>query len=268
MRNARILTAWGVLVVSAAGCTTEQDLGRQDVHDTGNELDATQLDAGNQVDDAGREPDANDASVKDSAAKDAPANDVVAPNPDASAAADSAVVPNAKRVFQTGGTYTGDLKTEGGGTTGVEGADKLCGTAALAASLGGAWRAWISSSTENAYTRIADVSPWYFVDRKTKVFDNKTGLLQGSLKVGPLVDITMSEFGTTNAPVNTWTGTKISGVPSPAVSQFTCKDWTNNQAIGGYEGLVGIGIFSTLSWWTDSVTTPCKLAGRLYCFEQ
>ncbi len=151
---------------------------------------------------------------------------------------------------------------------GVDGADRLCATAALAAALGGTWKAWISSSTENAYARIADVSPWYLVDRRTKVFDNKTGLLQGSLKIGPLVDISTNEFGGVNSPVNTWTGTKVAGVPSPTVSGFTCNNWTNNQPIGGYEGLVGIGISFNVSWWTDSATNPCKIHNRLFCFEQ
>lgn len=186
-------------------------------------------------------------------------------------AVDPPIVPNAKRVFETSGSWNGNLKAEGGGTTGPDGADKLCAGAALAASLGGTWKAWISAPGDEAADRIADVSPWYFVDKKTKVFDTKMGLGQGALvpsaagiKVGPLVDINMNELGTTNSPKNDWTGTLKTGKVSP----FACNGFTNSQSVNGYEGLVGIGISFDLTWWTDSSTNPCATTNRLICFEQ
>jgi len=255
----------------AIACTAEQDLGSRPTEGT------QPNDPGSQggVPPGGEDlPDGMTGTSRDaSRLNDASSGQDASHNTaDATTGKDSSVgtnvVPNAKRVFETSKTFTGDLKTEGGGTTGPDGADKLCATAAAAASLGGTWKAWISSSTENAFARIADVSPWYFVDRKTKVFDNKNGLVQGSLKIGPLVNIDMNELGVQNSPVNSWTGTRVDGVPSPTVSPFNCKDWTNNQPINGYEGLVGIGISFNVSWWTDSSTNPCHLKNRLICFEQ
>jgi hypothetical protein len=249
-----------------SACTTEQDLGNRPM----------QAVLGM---DASSESDPLDASAADSSRPDAMAqNDgrsdagridaAISTGPDASIDSGLPVVSNAKRVFATSGTYTGDLKTEGAGVDGVDGADRICATAAAAAALGGTWKAWLSSSTVNAYSRMNDVSPWYLVDRRTKVFENKTGLLQGALKIGPFVDIKTNEFGVVNPPADTWTGTEIGGVAGPRASPFACKDWTNNQSVNGYEGLVGIGIGFNLSWWTDSATNPCKNRSRLYCFEQ
>ena len=186
-------------------------------------------------------------------------------------AVDPPIVPNAKRVFETSGSWNGNLKAEGGGTTGPDGADKLCAGAALAASLGGTWKAWISAAGDEAADRIADVSPWYLVDKKTKVFATKMGLGQGALvpsaagiKVGPLVDINMNELGATNSQKNDWTGTQKTGKVSP----FACNGFTNSQSVNGYEGLVGIGISFDVTWWTDSSTNPCNIQNRLICFEQ
>ena len=78
-----------------------------------------------------------------------------------------------------------------------------------------------------------------------------------------LLDDLVNELGVANSPVNDWTGTEKTGLASP----FTCKGWTTNQPTGG-EGLVGIGIYANVSWWTDSVTNPCTLKARLMCFEQ
>src|SRR5262245_2730644 len=85
--------------------------------------------------------------------------------------------PSGKRIFVTSTPYTGDLKTNGAGMTGLHGADNLCGLAATAAGLGGTWTAWLSSSTVDAIDRINDVGPWYLVDRCTLVFNNKASIV-------------------------------------------------------------------------------------------
>src|SRR5690606_40551827 len=56
-------------------------------------------------------------------------------------------------VFITSNFYDGDLKTAGAGTTGLDGADKLCQLHADAASLAGTYRAWLSASTVDAIDR-------------------------------------------------------------------------------------------------------------------
>ena len=180
------------------------------------------------------------------------------------------IVPDAKRVFETSRLFTGDLATAGWATTGLDGADNLCNSAAIVANLGGTWRAWLSAPGQSAADRIADVGPWYLVDRRTKVFDTKFGLGRGSMlpqlpgvDVGPLVDITMNELGLVSSPASDdWTGTEATGKASP----FDCQGWTSDAPTAG-EGLVGIGPVD-FRWWTDSVTNPCSNHARLLCFEQ
>lgn len=178
-------------------------------------------------------------------------------------------VPNAKRVFETSKTFTPDLKTEGWASSGLEGADSLCNSAALAAGIGGTWRAWLSAPGVNAKDRIVDVSPWYLVDRRTLVFSKKVGLGIGAMlaqapgiDVGPLIDIEMNEHGQTNSAIAVWTGTTKLGVASPT----TCSGWSSISP--NVEGLVGIGATYDKAWWTDSLPHPCSLKARLLCFEQ
>lgn len=258
-----------LMFVAAVGCSAaSQNLGNSDKTDVDRDPNAPadplpaptpvagDEDGGSEQD-ASRRPPSPPQREKDASSVDAP------PEPP--------IVPDAKRVFETSGVFSGDLKSEGAGATGVEGADNLCAGAALAAGLGGTWKAWISAPGENAADRIADLSPWYLVDRRTKVFEKKLGLGPGSLlpqaagvKVGPLVDIRMNELGAINSPKDAWTGTTKTGI----ASGFTCNGWTNAQPVNGYEGLVGIGISVDITWWTDSATNPCRLANRLMCFEQ
>src|SRR5262245_5083470 len=65
-----------------------------------------------------------------------------------------------KRVFVTTKSYPADLKTAGGAVSGVAGGDSLCTRDALAAQLGGNWKAWLSNDTVSAIDRITDVGPW------------------------------------------------------------------------------------------------------------
>ena len=62
---------------------------------------------------------------------------------------------------------------------------------------------------------------------------------------------------------NVWTGTKKTG----RKDGFRCKEWTNDQPISGYEGLIGLPSASD-AFWTDTSTNPCRIQNSLYCFEQ
>src|SRR5947207_2454473 len=75
-----------------------------------------------------------------------PPVDFAGTSPDLSTPASTDMAVAKKRVFVTSGTWTGDLKTHGGGTDGLDGANKLCQGAATAAALGGTWVAWLSDS--------------------------------------------------------------------------------------------------------------------------
>ncbi len=168
-------------------------------------------------------------------------------------------VVNAKRVFVTSSTYSGNLMAHGGGTSGLEGADNLCNLVASAAGLGGSWTAWLSSDSEDAIDRVPDVGPWYLVDQCTRVFPNRAAIAA----FGPEVPIMITETGELHDPVSVWTGTGDTG----RADLFNCNDWTNDQPIGGYEGLIG-SPSRTDSFWTDGPSNPCRLRHSLYCVER
>ena len=159
----------------------------------------------------------------------------------------------ANRVFVTSTTYTGAMGD-------VPGGDSLCQTRANAASLGGSWRAWLSSSNYgNAANRIVDRA-YYLVDRLTKVCNSKADLLDGSI----LVPINKTESGGSAGGSYVWTGTNSDGSYS---TNNACQTvWsTTSTSYYGYCGNHG----STNSSWTYWTTLRCDDAGNghLYCFE-
>jgi hypothetical protein len=161
-----------------------------------------------------------------------------------------------KRVFVTKGVFSGDLKTEGAGATGLEGADNLCNDAASAANLTGTYKAWLSTSTVNAIDRMADVGPWHLVTG-TKVFDSKAALASN-----PLVAINVDEDGVTVSGFQVerpWTGTLANGTKDTD----TCGNWESTSG----SGMCGLAT-STSATWTVNQSLPCSVDYSLYCFEQ
>ncbi|MFO0599900.1 MAG: DUF1554 domain-containing protein [Myxococcaceae bacterium] len=159
----------------------------------------------------------------------------------------------AMRVFVTSLTYQGALG-------GVSGGDAACTLAAQAGGKGGTWKAWLSSSTASASSRMADVGPWVQVstlDGVIPTFNNKA-----NLSTTPNAQLRVDEqgndfFSTTYA----WTGTAVGG----ASSGSTCNDWTtaSSAAVGTY----GDGSASSPSWTAFS-TTGCDQVLPLICLEQ
>ncbi|APR80380.1 Hypothetical protein A7982_05727 [Minicystis rosea] len=168
-----------------------------------------------------------------------------------------------KLIFVTDNRYIGDLRTEGGAASGLAGGDAICMMEAKAAHLGGVYRAWLSSSTENAKDRIAPVGPWRRVDGIT--------VFPGHAVVGPplhYLQISASGdtlFASTNPEV--WTGTTGDGVYDP--DHTACGDWASGAS--SQEGTYGI-VVSDNDEWTEyglfGETLPCSARARLYCFEQ
>jgi hypothetical protein len=178
-------------------------------------------------------------------------------------------VPGAKRVFVTKVTTKGDLKTEGRGSSGLDGGDKLCQAAADAATLGGKYKAWLSSSSENAIDRIADVGPWYLVDRCTLVFPNRAAIIAE----GPRTNINLTAGGQVVTPNSyddgyTWTGTTGSGVYAPGRN---CNDWTTSSEFDpqGSRNFATIGsVPKDISAWSSLGPNYCSSTHRIICFEQ
>jgi hypothetical protein len=171
----------------------------------------------------------------------------------------------AKIFFVTDGRYTGDLATEGAAASGLAGADAICTREARAAQLTGVFKAWLSTSMQDAKDRIAPVGPWQMVDGRVVFGDRIVGHPENfptySAKGNDLL------FDP-NARV--WTGTTAPGRLNDASK--TCASWTSAAAAAA-------GTYGSLTWtsdgWTDerkldatSETSPCSERLRLYCFEQ
>lgn len=165
--------------------------------------------------------------------------------------------PTKHYIFLTSLSYDGDLRSAGGGSTGLEGADKICANHAAGGALGGTWKAWLSDSSTDAIDRINDVGPWYLVGTDTVVFNNKA-----NLTTLPLTWIHITELGIEPALyTNAWTGTLTGGNKSIDL----CADWTSNNI--GVRGLTGYVYLGTTNW-TQSSNPACSSKWHLYCIQQ
>lgn len=171
-----------------------------------------------------------------------------------------------KRVFVTSQRVAGDFN----GQRGQAGADNICQTLASTAKLGGRFVAYVSETTKPAIDHLADVGPWYLVDRKNVVFANKAAIIGGP----PSRKIDRDEGG--NEPSDpllvtsrVWTGTLTNGTPAGAAGtaqNFMCSDW--QVAVAGQSGTVGDWDSNDRVNWIQSRNASCNDLNRLYCFEQ
>jgi len=172
------------------------------------------------------------------------------------ASSGSGLPPGAKRIFITHDTFLGGLANGGG----LSGADTTCTLAAQAASLGGAWKAWASTTTANAIDRIVDVGPWLDL-MGTKIFASKDGL-----KASPLAGLWLDEHGAGLASENIWTGTIFGGVFSNVPTEGACTDWTSS-SMGDGAKIGQVGRQDGAAWTAYSSTT-CDQHAHLICLEQ
>jgi hypothetical protein len=170
--------------------------------------------------------------------------------------------PDAKRVFVTSGYWY--AKQVGG----PDGADALCRQAAKAGGLGDvAWRAWISTSSQNAKDRIVHHGKYVLVNATHDVVvNNFDELVSGTLENA----ISITEKGTTCAATldqsPAWTGTNPDGTLVTATPADNCADYLDN-GVPASTGIVGSCIRKTAEW-TNTTPQSCSLyPARLYCFE-
>lgn len=149
--------------------------------------------------------------------------------------------------------FGGDLRYNGA-ATGLEGADAICQEIASRVCFGHrTWRAYLSTSTENAIDRIG-AGPWYDYSGAL-LSENIAGLLAGDRPAGGAMDTgTYDELGVFhdgNTDVNgdnvddddhdTMTATLADGT----YAGFSCDDWTSTSATdesgGGEQGGPGGG---------------------------
>jgi len=164
-----------------------------------------------------------------------------------------------RTMFVTADGFTGDFRTQGLGTDGIDGADALCAFKASNAGLPGTYLAWMSSAPTNAIDRMADGGPWLRTDGARAFAD------RAALAGVPEVLVNFDEHAQMLAPAPdnfVWTGTHTGGT----ASQRDCDHWTNGT--GGINGEFGQA--DNLAQWTESsaTATGCLPRFRLYCFEQ
>jgi hypothetical protein len=166
--------------------------------------------------------------------------------------------PASRRIFITSDFFDGNLLARAPGSVdGLAAGDQLCREAALRASLGGDWRAWLSSDTVDAIDRIQDLGPWYDLEG-TLLFDNLA-----ELPDGPQSPIWYDEAGQFLASDRIWTGTIFDGSSGPMIA--TCTSWTSG-AMGELARIGQVG--RTGDAWTFQTMTSCDQSAHLICFEQ
>ena len=165
---------------------------------------------------------------------------------------DGGICGSGTRIFVTGTRQDADFG-------GIAGADALCASQAAAASLGGEFKAWLSTIVSPVATRLAHSSDPYV-------------LVDGTLIAANWFDL-IAFPGSISAPINldasgvlrdgeVWTGSSRYGHPYGNVDD--CEGFTSGST---GDGLAGSTEEVNL-YWTEKGTRSCSTELRLYCFEQ
>ncbi len=159
---------------------------------------------------------------------------------------------NAKLVFVTQGTWTGNLG-------GVAGADAKCQAEATAASVPGTFRAWISTASTSPAQRFSQTAGPYLLADGTLLATSWADLTDGTLLVPPRVPVAGAALPSF---VRVWTGTQFNGTALTATADH-CSGWTSTSGTGRQ------GYAHVASAWSD--VFPSQSCGqtdvRLYCFQ-
>jgi hypothetical protein len=168
--------------------------------------------------------------------------------------------PKGKRIFLSSDTVNGNLMAAGGGTNGIDGADKFCQGLANDASLGGTWKALVSTATQSGVDRMTNAGPYYRLDDE-KVFDSRDGM-----RTQPLAPIDVTEKFAQLPADGAWTGTLFGGLTLGPATDTTCDDWTS--AAGDHLAILGETSSMTETWIDYGGGASCSDQWRVYCVEQ
>jgi hypothetical protein len=172
---------------------------------------------------------------------------------------------DAKTVFVTRGTFTGDLG-------GFDGANAICNAEAQAAGLEGEFTALLSGIYEVlGYNSIGlpIVNPGATIPRDARyVLPDGTRVMKNLAEAegsGLLSPINQDAYGQ-SVSGNVWTGTLADGVRA----NFVCSndpirlyDWTRSDILGGMTGNTA----ATDARWLEDQAIHCGQEAALYCFE-
>jgi hypothetical protein len=146
-------------------------------------------------------------------------------------------------------------------TLGAAGFDAVCNALATTAGInnvaGSGFRAWVSTSTANAFTHIATGQGGFKRLDGSVVFANLQTHFAGP-KYAIYHSIMLDEMGAVIPSAEmVWTGTGVGGT---VVAGSTCNNWSGagNGAVGSTHGGPGA--------WTYYSAAPCSGTARLYCF--
>ena len=156
-------------------------------------------------------------------------------------------------VFVTSQTYDGSIN----GAMSLTGADAQCAAAATAGGLPtGTYKAWLSTSTVDASSRLGSARGFIRVDGAPfadKISDITSGKILNS--------INLDENGSDVAFQNTWTATSAAGT----LTGTACSDWTTNSNTS--QGELGLSSGGPQLWTDTFGLTGCNSTRHLLCFD-
>ena len=180
----------------------------------------------------------------------------------------------ALKAFVTSTSGTGDLNswTDAGGASGLAAGDAVCQARATAGGLLGTYKAWLSTSTIDAYCHIQGYTgtiaancgqgalpvaagPWVrtdgypFADTIDKLVNN--GQIYTPVRYDETGTLVLNPY---------FTGTQYNGTYA---SGANCSDWTVAVDDSGLQGRTE----GTTTIWTSAQGTSCGATARLLCFQ-
>ncbi len=163
--------------------------------------------------------------------------------------------PERKVVFVSSQKYAGNLG-------GLAGADDKCNELARAAALTGTFKAWLSSSSESAASRLSHADVPYFLTNGTRIANGWSDLVDGGLLAG--IHVTERQ-DSVPAEQSAWsnsvaTGAVASTSPNASCASFSSSSSAMMAATGGVD-FVGTA-------WSQRSKKACSAPQRLYCIEQ
>lgn len=153
--------------------------------------------------------------------------------------------------FVTSTTFDGDLG-------GQAGADADCASLAAAANLpSGTYRAWLSTSSLDAVTKLGSARGFARPDGEP--FADQVSSIAAGIILNPL---NLDESGIDVGRQSVWTGTTDAGTANNSAS---CADWTIGTGISF--GEQGVSAGGAGAWSDDAVETGCNSPAHIYCFD-
>jgi hypothetical protein len=175
----------------------------------------------------------------------------------------------ANAVFVTSARGTGNLGSwpEAGGASGLGAGDAICETVAHAAGLTGAFRPWLSDSTEAATARLVHSAEAYLRVDGVRVASSWSAMTNAACVAGTgwcfEHPIEIDERGGPAGFVLVHTDTLENGAKGSGTN--ACANWTSASS----SDTEYVGSAASPNWaWTANATASCAVSRPLYCFQQ